>query len=426
MAAIHFLQNFNMAVFIFLTVLYLYQFGYMIVGLLRKDPKQKYKAKKQHKYAAIICARNERAVIGDLVACLKKQKYPKDLLDVFVLADNCTDDTAQVARDAGAVVYTRHNTQLVGKSWALDEVFHHIWKDFPTAGYEAYMIFDADNLVDPNFVAAMNNVYDQGFRVITSYRNSKNYGTNWITAGYALWFLREARFLNQPRMTLNTNCAISGTGFLIADSILRANDGWAYHLLTEDIEFSIACAAKGEPIGYCRDAVIYDEQPTQFSQSWRQRLRWSKGFFQVVKNYTTDLMAGIVSGEHKSFSCYDMLMTIAPCTLLTLFCAVTNLTFLVSSVMLPVYITYRVIHLSVYFICMALVNFYLALFGCGLLTTIVEWKHIHTEWYRKILYLFTFPLFQYTYIPITIAALFSKKVEWKPIVHSVAASKAQI
>ena len=88
--------------------------------------------------------------------------------------------------------------------------------------YDGYFVFDADNYVDPNFVREMNNTFDGGhYAALTSYRNSKNFGANWISAGYGLWFLREARFLNFPRMLLGTNCAISGTGFLVSGEVIR-------------------------------------------------------------------------------------------------------------------------------------------------------------------------------------------------------------
>ena len=100
-------------------------------------------------------------------------------------------------------------------------------------------MFDADNLVDPQFVREMNKMFDTGeYAALTSYRNSKNFCDNWISAGYALWFLREARYLNRPRTQLGVNCAVSGTGFPVAADVIREDGGWPYHLLTEDIEFS--------------------------------------------------------------------------------------------------------------------------------------------------------------------------------------------
>lgn len=113
----------------------------------------------------------------------------------------------------------------------------------------------------------MNKVFSNGYRIITSYRNSKNFGSNWISSGYSLWFLREAKFLNNARMQLGTSCAISGTGFLISADIIRKNGGWIHHLLTEDIEFTVDSVIHGETIGYCANAILYDEQPTLFRQS---------------------------------------------------------------------------------------------------------------------------------------------------------------
>ncbi len=173
--------------------------------------------------------------------------------------------------------------------------------------YDGYFIFDADNLLDENYIAEMNKVFANGYKVVTSYRNSKNYDTNWLSAGYSLWFLREAKYLNNSRMILKTGCAISGTGFMVSDEIIRKNNGWKHHLLTEDIEFSIDNAIHGEKIGYCGTAVLYDEQPYLFEQSWNQRLRWAKGFYQVFAKYGMELFKSIFT--KRSFSCYDMFVT---------------------------------------------------------------------------------------------------------------------
>jgi cellulose synthase/poly-beta-1,6-N-acetylglucosamine synthase-like glycosyltransferase len=139
----------------------------------------------------------------------------------------------------------------------------------------------------------MNKVFSDGYDIITSYRNSKNYDSNWISAGYSLWFLRESKYLNYSRMLLDTSCAISGTGFCVSRSVIEKDGGWKYYLLTEDIEFTIDHVLKGYKIGFAPNAVLYDEQPTTFSQSWLQRLRWSKGFLQVWMKYGGRLIKGI-------------------------------------------------------------------------------------------------------------------------------------
>ena len=263
---LRFLESLQFVLFIFFTAAYAYQFVYLAVGLFGKG-KQVRQDANLHRYAAIISARNEEGVIGDLVKSLKEQNYPAQLLDVYVVADNCTDSTASVARKAGATVFERFNKVQVGKGYAMDWLFKRIFADKGEQTYDAFLVFDADNLVDPNFVREMNKMFDTGeYAALTSYRNSKNFCDNWISAGYALWFLREARFLNRPRTQLGVNCAVSGTGFLIAGDVIREDGGWPYHLLTEDIEFSIACAVRGRKIGYCGTAVVYDEQPVQFRQ----------------------------------------------------------------------------------------------------------------------------------------------------------------
>ncbi|HPX00029.1 MAG TPA: glycosyltransferase family 2 protein, partial [Sedimentibacter sp.] len=221
-----FISLFNIIILIIFTGFYSYQIFYLFVALFKKG--KNLKASKNHRYAVVIAARNESAVIVQLIKSIKRQNYPGELLDIYVAADNCTDNTAEVARSAGAIVFERFNKQFVGKGYALDYAFKNII--YKKTCYDAYFVFDADNLLDENYISEMNKVFDNGYKIVTSYRNSKNYDTNWLTAGYSLWFLREAKYLNNSRMILNTGCAISGTGFMVSDDIIRKNNGWKHHL----------------------------------------------------------------------------------------------------------------------------------------------------------------------------------------------------
>ena len=417
MNMIRLVESFNLFLAVLFTVAYFYQLVYLVMGLVKRRRWKQAEAAQYHRYAAVISARNEAGVIGELIQSLKQQNYPAHLLDVYVVADNCTDDTAQVSRRAGAIVYERFNQNKKGKGYALNFLFRTLAREGRDQ-YDAYFIFDADNLVDPNFVLEMNKVYDQGgYGAITCYRNSRNFGANWISAGYAVWFLREARFLNFPRMLLGTNCHVSGTGFLISADVIRENKGWPYHLLTEDIQFSVDCAIRGRRIGYCDKAVVYDEQPTTFRQSWDQRLRWSKGFYQVDRAYTLPLLKGCLRWGHKGTSCYDMFATVAPGMLLTLFIILFNGVVLAACLTQPTHMAARIIHECLGFIGSNLWNFYLGLLAYGMLTVLSEWRHISAAPMQKIGYVFTFPVFMFTYIPISIAALV-RKVEWKPIYHT--------
>ena len=399
-------------------ICYLYQFLYIFWVFLGKDKSKPVKSDKMNKFGVVISARNEENVIGHLLESINRQDYPKELIKIFLIADNCTDNTAQVGREYGATVLERNNKELVGKGYALDFLFKKLLAEKDDC--DAYIVFDADNLVDKNFVKEMNVNFNRGYKALTSYRNSKNYGTNWITAGYSLWFLREAKYLNQARMKFGTSCAISGTGFCISREIVEKNNGWKYHLLTEDIEFSVDMAIRGEEIGYSGGSVVYDEQPETFKQSWNQRLRWSKGFYQVFGKYGKSLFKNIFKG---SFACYDMLMTIFPAlafTILSVLCCIGEFIYGIT-----VFAKYPIYEVFFQFCMVPLLYFcsiiYMLIFVVGFITLMTEWDVIDCPPKKMIKYLFTFPIFMLSYCPIAIAALF-KKVEWTPITHNVTKS----
>lgn len=424
MKMLRFVELLNFSIMIIFTALYFYQGIYVIVGLIRRRWKDRHQPSRLRRFAAIVSARNEENVIGELLESLQKQNYPRELLDLYVVADNCTDGTADAARGAGAFVYERFDTIHKGKGYAMDYLFQKLKED-GKRDYEGYFVFDADNLVDPNFVWEMNRTFDQGYDALTCYRNSKNFGSNWISAGYSIWFLREARFLNFPRMLLGTNCHVSGTGFLLSAKVIEENGGWPFHLLTEDIQFSVDSAIQGRRIGYCDKAEIYDEQPTTFHQSWEQRLRWSKGFYQVDREYTLPLLKGCFRKGRLGSSCYDMFATVAPGMLLTVAMLLINTVLLAICITQPSYVSRYVMRGLSGYIVSSLLSFYLIFFLYGLITVISEWKHISSTPIRKIGYVFTFPLFMFTYIPIAIAALV-KKVEWKPIYHTATKGKNEL
>ena len=400
----------NVIVAVVFACCYAYQLFFLAVPFTRKQ--EAHKPEVLHRFAILICARNESAVIADLLQSIQHQSYDQSLITTFVMADNCTDNTAEIARQNGAVVYTRFNKEKVGKGYALEQLLKNIEEDYPQT-FDGFFAFDADNVLDCHFVEAMNRTFTDGYEVVTSYRNSKNYGENWISAGYALWFIRESRYLNNSRMLMGTSCAISGTGFLFSRKVIESTNGWVFHLLTEDIEFSVYHILQGRTIGFCADAVLYDEQPATFRQSWRQRMRWSQGYLQVFRDYGARLLRGIFRG---SFSCFDMSMAIMPAFVLSTVSILVNLTLGVVGALAGD-------NLLVAFesVGQMLLNMYLTLLVLGGITTITEWKNIRTSPVKKIVYMFTFPLFMFTYIPISLAAFFCKP-QWKPIEHRVSAA----
>ena len=275
---------FNTIVGLVFSVCFLYQVVFFFIGLIRGQVKIP-PAKKQHTYAFFIAAHNEEAVIANLVKSIKDQDYPSELIDVFVVADACTDNTAQAAREAGAIVYERNDLSRKGKSWVMDYGFDRILREYP-GKHEAFFIFDADNLLSRDYVTIMNDAFDQGYLALTSYRNSKNFGSSWISSAYATWFIREARYLNNARMICHTSCAVSGSGYLVSAKLIEGMKGWDFHTLTEDIQFSTFCAIHGVRIGYA-PAEFFDEQPVTLKASIKQRMRWTKGFYPVSYTHLT-------------------------------------------------------------------------------------------------------------------------------------------
>ncbi len=387
-------------------VFYAYQSFYIPVPWLLK---RRYKREaKKNSFAVLICGRNESAVIGDLLESIKSQTYDQSLITTFVMADNCTDNTAEVAKAHGAVVYTRFNKELVGKGYALSELLGHIHEDYPE-GFDGYMIFDADNILKEDYIEQMNRSLSEGHDIVTSYRNSKNYGDNWISAGYGLWFLRESRYLNQARYLLHTSCAVSGTGFMFSRKIEEEVRDWPFHMLTEDLEFTAYNITKGRKVAFCKEAEFYDEQPVKFSQSWRQRKRWAKGNYQVFGKYGLKLIGSFFKGN---FGGYDFAVSIMPAFVLTIFALAVNIAGLVYTVVANAGAVELVKMLGTF-----LSSIYGTVFLMGAITTVTEWKHIQASAFKKLFYTLTFPLFMATYIPISIAALFGN-CGWKPIEHT--------
>ncbi len=403
----------NLVIAIIFCICYSYQFLYVIVSLMKKDkPHQETKA---HRFAVLIAARNEETVINHLIDSINTQTYDQGEVTVFVVADNCTDQTAACARKMGAIVYERFDQTKIGKGHAMEFLLNQMEKDY--APFDGYFVFDADNVLDQNYILEMNKTFSDGYDIITSYRNSKNYGDNWISSGYAIWFLWESEFLNRGRMLLGTSCAVSGTGFFFSRRIIEKYGGWKFFLLTEDIQFTVDNVLSGEKIGYCRQAMLYDEQPVKFQQSFRQRMRWAKGFFQVFHRYGLDLFKGSLQ---RNTSCYDMLMVIMPAIILTLFTLIFN-----GSMILFGNYTNSQDDLIMMMMGRMILNMYFMLVFIATVTTATQWKNIHTTSFKKLAYIFTFPFFMFTYIPITIVAFF-KKVEWQPIEHSRAKTLAEI
>ena len=305
-----------------ITIFWLYQIMVSLCSLVKIKDKP-LKVNKDHRFMAIIPAHNEEAVVGNLVESLKKQNYNKELYDIYVIADNCTDNTAKVAEEAGAIVYERFNNSQKTKGYALDWFLAQ--KIEENAPYDAFFVFDADNIVDPNFIKNMNKKLCQGEDVVQGYRDIKNPTDSWITAGYAIFYWTMHRFYHLARYNLGLSPLINGTGFMVRFDVVKPEGGLKTVTLTEDIEYSLKRIIEGKRLGWATDAIVYDEQPVGFKQSWSQRSRWTVGHMQCIKEYTKQL--AVAAQEKKTMMNFDGFLYIIgsiPMFIITLVLLATN------------------------------------------------------------------------------------------------------
>ena len=265
------LSTFQQVLVWIINLFWLYQFVISITSLIKFKEKPMLTDKK-HRFIIALPANNEESVIGNLIKSLKMQDYDKSLFDIYVIADNCTDKTAEVARENGAIVYERFDEDKKTKGYALNWFLDKM-KD-KKDDYDALLVFDADNVVDKNFLNVMNKKLCQGEVLVQGYRDIKNPTDTWVSGGYAIFYWTMNRLYHLARYNMGLSPLINGTAFMVKWDLL-IDEGWNTKTLTEDIEFALINISKGVKLGWAKDAIVYDEQPLTFKQSWKQRERWS-------------------------------------------------------------------------------------------------------------------------------------------------------
>ena len=386
------------------TIFWLYQFIISLCSLV-KLKERPLKENKEHKFMAIIPAHNEQEVVGNLIESLKNQTYSKDAYDIYVIADNCTDNTAVVARRAGAIVYERFDPSKKTKGYALDWFLQQKIKE--DAPYDAICIFDADNIVDKNFFKAMNKKLCQGEDVVQGYRDIKNPTDNWITSGYALFYWSMHRFYHLARYNLGLSPLLNGTGFMVRFDIIKENGGWKTVTLTEDIEFSLQRILKGKRLGWATDAIVYDEQPTGFKQSWSQRSRWTVGHMQCIKEYTGKLAEA--AKENKTMVNFDGFLYIIgsiPMFVLTIILLLSNFVLYAGSEMTQMELISNILRYLV-------PTFVLPSFTAAFVMWL-EGKPLKPMFKG----FFTYPLFMGSWLLINFKCLFKRETTWEKITHN--------
>lgn len=393
-------------IIVFFTV---YYFVISFFGL-KKQSEEKILTPK-HTFAIVVAAHNEQAVIGQLVENLQILKYPSEMYDIHVIADNCQDQTAAIAREHGAFVHERTNPVEKGKGFAMEWMFNKLFR--MEKQYDAVVVFDADNLVHPDFLLEMNSRLCKGERIIQGYLDSKNPDDTWISGVFSISFWVVNHIWHLAKYNLGLSSVLGGTGMCISMDILREH-GWGATCLTEDMEFTMKALLQGIPTTWAHDAIVYDEKPLTFMQSWKQRKRWAQGHFDVAGRYMGRLL-------YEGIRQRNIVMLDGIIHLFQPYFLIVSTTFVLASyvyVFFPFYtnILYDVLPFEVW-----------TIIGIGqYIFPMLVLAKIHASkksWFYMLLY----PLFVYSWIPITLIGFWHRNDhEWSHTQHTRSMSYREV
>ena len=353
------------------------------------------------KFACLIPARNEEAVIGDLIRSLRQQNYPQDLIEIYAIPNNCTDDTVSAAKAAGAdIIQVRGNIRNKG-----DALHYAIRQLLSRRDIGAFIIFDADNVADPNYLKAMNDAFLSGAQVTKSRIESKNPYDSWISGCYGLYYNIFNKFFNESRSRLGLSPKLIGTGLGISREVLLQMGGWDTVTIAEDTEFNADCVLGNYSICWVPDAVTYDETPDSFRLSLRQRRRWVGGIMAVAKERISDLFYEMRKGRN-IHQLFDMAMILI-LPYLQVISLIPTMILMVSGILSGSVLQVLIITTA------GLMGSYVGLMLFALLLAVIS--PYETKSMKKAI--LAFPIFTLSWMPLCIAALFMGGGSWEQIKH---------
>jgi cellulose synthase/poly-beta-1,6-N-acetylglucosamine synthase-like glycosyltransferase len=424
-------MDFVLAIFSVLTI---YSVVLVIIGFLVPAKKFK-KTDNKYNYAIIIAARNEEKAIGQLLSSLKSQNYPANKFTTFVVAHNCTDNTAELARNAGVIVFEYNNDKERRKGYALRHAFNRIISECEQGIYsfDGYFIVDADTVLEKDYIVKMNDAFDnKKYDMYSSYINSKNTDRGVFSSFRSITYFSSSCTSYRPRSILGLSPILPGTGILIRNNILR--NGWEWTTLVEDQQMSAANVAKGYRITTVQETQFFVENPPNLKALIKQQMRWQRGvIFSFFKTFLP-LLFGIIApydfgknkknlsqpksntyekGWHeiiKRLSCYDSLLYTFPVFILNFFMGVVY-------PLIVLIITIATQSPNVLSALSGVFTYYLLSYCSSLLTyiatTIREHKHIRAS-KMYFLYIFIWPIINIFMQYVSFLAIFIP-VKWKPI-----------
>lgn len=378
----------------FILMIHAIHFGFFaLYPFIKKEYKRDKVEDKKHKFRIIVAARNEENVLKPLINSIQKQKYDKDKYEIYVIPNNCTDNTKQIALDLNCKVL-EPDFSPKSKGEVLNFVFDKFKKN---KDFDTYVIMDADNVLDPNFLIEINDKLNEGYNIVQGFRDTKNLYQNSITGSYALFFYLQNLFMYESRSRIGESSTINGTGYAITkDFIDKVN--FRAKTVTEDIELTCVAAINREKIGYSNTAIFYDEQVSNFFLSITQRKRWIQGVMQVWKLKYKDLFKTI--REKKTFHIIDEFFA---------------LTLPINQALaFPMLILSYIFIIPYYYIFYGIIVGYLGEVIVSIFLTLFFKKDI-----KKLLPgILFFPIFHISWIPIYIYSLFNSNNVWEEIKHT--------
>lgn len=380
---------------LFATVLEVITLYTVVIGVFFFLPRKRYPVSPpKTRFAVLIAARNEERVIGGVIESLRRQEYPAELYDIIVIPNNCTDDTEAAARRAGAMILP-----CTAPVRCKGDVLHQAFRQL-MGKYDAYCVFDADNIVDPAFLARMNDAAAAGVQVAKGRQKALNPYDSWVSGCYDIYFENFHLMFNRPRSVFPLSCKLVGTGFMVTDSLMQRMGGWNTVTMTEDYEFAAQCAEQGVRVYYVADALTLDEQPLSFAVSLRQRRRWSGGVQSVANVYVPKLLQ-----KRPSWLRWDMMQNV--CMIYVQLLGVFPVAYNLLGMTLPE---------AAKTLGASFLSFWVGMTLTALLLAFTGRRNPLRMWKTILLY----PLFTASWYPLHIYSLFVKPKTWKHIAHGTA------
>jgi cellulose synthase/poly-beta-1,6-N-acetylglucosamine synthase-like glycosyltransferase len=263
----------------------------LLLASIRQPSQPSRSAAPGTRFAILIPAHNEAAVLPATLAQLQRQDYVRALFDVHVVADHCSDDTVEVARKGGAIGHVRTSAPSGQKSHALGWLLDRILAADPA--YDAVAVFDADSLVAPEFLGVMDAHLQAGAPVLQGQHIISNPHDSWLAAMAAVDMRLNNRLRNQSRRNLGLSCRLMGDAMVFDARILR-DHGWLGATLTEDREYGYELLLRGIQVRYVPQARSYGQAAGSWHQARPQRLRWYRGVVGMQRRLVGRLMRGIL------------------------------------------------------------------------------------------------------------------------------------